>query len=203
VYFDISKDTLYTAAPNWKSRRSVQTALYRLNYALVRLLAPIMAFTTDEVWGYMKRPAGAPESVHLSELPAPEELTVGITVEQRARVENWNKLIPVRDYVLKSLETARQEKLIGAPLEARVRLQADNELYPLLEQYARELPSLFIVSQVDVKNGAGELAITVERAAGEKCERCWKYRELGSDARFPTICTPCAEAVRDFTKGAA
>jgi isoleucyl-tRNA synthetase len=203
VYYDISKDTLYTAAPGWKIRRSAQTALYRLNYALVRLLAPLLAFTTDEVWTHMKRPAGSPASVHLSEMPAPGELAEGISAEQRARVENWDRLIPVRDQVLKSLEAARQEKLIGAPLEAKVRLQAPGELYPLLEQYAQELPGLFIVSQVELKNGAGDLSVTVERADGQKCERCWKYRSVGADASFPTICTPCAQAVRDMTKAQA
>ncbi len=202
VYFDISKDTLYTAAPNWKARRSVQTALYRVNYAMVRLLAPILAFTTDEAWAHMKLPAGSPLSVHLAELPAPEELTTGITSEQRARVADWDLLIPIRDTVLKSLENARQEKLIGAPLEAKVKLQANGTLYPLLEKYADALPNLFIVSQVDVGNGAGDLSVSVERAVGEKCERCWKYRKLGSDAEYPTVCEPCSRAVREIVKGA-
>ncbi len=202
IYFDISKDTLYTAAPNWRSRRATQTALHRLNYALVRLLAPLLAFTTDEVWSYMQRPEGSPSSVHLASLPEPEELTAGISDEQRARAANWDRLIPVRDQVLKSLESARQEKLIGAPLEARVRLQADGDLFPLLESYAAALPGLFIVSEVSVQPGSPELAVTVERASGAKCERCWKYRPLGADPEFPTICEPCAQAVREIMQGA-
>ena len=101
----------------------------------------------------------------------------------------------VRDDVLKSLEIARKEKLIGAPLEARVRLSANGDLYPLLEEYAGELPGLFIVSAGRSWQARPKaiVAVTVERAAGVKCERCWKYTtDVGSDAAFPTICAPCA-----------
>jgi isoleucyl-tRNA synthetase len=109
----------------------------------------------------------------------------------------------VRDGVLKNLEAARNGKLIGAPLEARVRLSADGSLYPLLEEYARELPALFIVSQVELAHsGDGAPGVEVERAAGQKCERCWKYTtDIGSDARFPTICGPCAGAVEETIHG--
>jgi isoleucyl-tRNA synthetase len=106
----------------------------------------------------------------------------------------------VRDVVLKFLDTARTEKLIGAPLEARVRLSADGELYTLLEQYAEELPGLFIVSQVELDRAASqELGVKVERAVGDKCERCWKYTlDVGSDRDFPTICAACAKAVHEI-----
>ena len=98
----------------------------------------------------------------------------------------------VRDSVLKSLETARNEKLIGAPLEARVRLAAGDDLFPLLEEYVRELPDLFIVSQVELARSAGGgLSVQVERAAGAKCERCWKYTtDTGSDAAIPPSAPP-------------
>jgi isoleucyl-tRNA synthetase len=197
VYFDILKDRLYTAAVQSPARRSAQTALYRLTYALVRLLAPLLSFTTEEVWGHLRKPAGAPESVHLALLPEPDEVTEGFTTEQRRRIENWDKLLPVRDEVLKSLDTARKEKLIGAPLEARVRLTADAELHPLLEEYAADLPTLFIVSQVALENGAADgLQVAIERADGQKCERCWKYKpEVGSYSDFPTICGDCKIAL--------
>ena len=91
----------------------------------------------------------------------------------------------VRDVVLKSLDTARNEKLIGAPLEARVLLSANAELYPLLQQYADQLPGLFIVSEVELESAETELAVRVERASGVKCERCWKYtKDVGRDAAF-------------------
>jgi isoleucyl-tRNA synthetase len=106
----------------------------------------------------------------------------------------------VRQDVLKSLEVARKEKFIGAPLEAHVLLSVDGEVYPLLEQYATELPGLFIVSQVSLDEAApgSDVAVKVERAAGVKCERCWKYTtDVGANAVFPTICDACANAVLD------
>jgi isoleucyl-tRNA synthetase len=194
VYFDILKDRLYTAATKSQARRSAQTALYRLLDALVRLMAPLMSFTAEEVWGHM----GRTDSVHVACFPEPAELTAGFDDAARQRFEDWDRLMQVRDTVLKSLETARNEKLIGAPLEACVRLSANPEIYPLLEQYARELPALFIVSQVALDR-ADTLTVHVERATGQKCERCWKYTtDTGVDPRFPTICGPCAEAVEEI-----
>ena len=106
-------------------------------------------------------------------------------------------LIPVRDQVLKSLETARNEKFIGASLEAKVRVAADDDTYPLLEQYADELPAFFIVSQVALSNAYDFLDVRVERAEGTKCERCWKYTtDVGSDPDYPTACAACAAAVK-------
>jgi isoleucyl-tRNA synthetase len=196
VYFDVLKDRLYTSAPKSQARRSAQTALYRLLDAFVLLLAPLMSFTAEEVWGHM----GRPDSVHMAYFPEPAELTAGLDDTVRKRAANWDRLMQVRDGVLKHLDTARNEKLIGAPLEARVRLSANGDLHSLLEQYASELPGLFIVSQVEVDRGASdEPVVTVDRAVGNKCERCWKYTlDVGSDASFPTICAACARAVHEI-----
>ncbi len=198
VYFDVLKDRLYTSATKSKARRSAQTALHRLIHALVRLLAPILVFTTEEVWGHL----GESGSVHTGLFPEPGDLTAGITGEQRAHAEHWNALIEVRGDVLKTLEGARQDKTIGAPLEAHVHLTADAELAPLLEEYRAELPGLFIVSQVSLRNGnPGGLEVKVERAAGQKCERCWKYLpDVGANRAWPTICTSCAEAVEEIER---
>jgi isoleucyl-tRNA synthetase len=204
VYFDVLKDRLYTAATRSQARRSAQTALYRLLDALVRLLAPLLSFTADEVWGHM----GHKESVHIEYFPEPAELTAGMDDPARKRAANWDRLMEVRNSVLKILETARNEKLIGAPLEARVRLSANGTLYPLLEQYAAQLPGLFIVSQVEVDRSTSldrkgdDLRVNVERAAGVKCERCWKYTtDVGSDSKFPTVCGSCADAVTEMLNG--
>jgi len=196
VYFDVLKDRLYCSAPNWATRRSAQTTLYRLLDALVRLLAPIMSFTTEEVWTHMNRPA----SVHMALFPEPGELTAGLGETARASHDEWERLMEMRGMVLQCLEAARNQKLIGAPLEARLVLSATGDTATLLERYERELPSLFIVSQVEVKRVAeGALAVTVERAAGEKCERCWKYTtDTGADARYPTVCARCARAVDEM-----
>ena len=195
IYFDVLKDRLYTSATKSKARRSAQTALYRLAQALVRLLAPILSFTTEEVWGHL----GGVGSVHMAYFPEASDLTEGLGAEHRARVESWNQLMPLRDEVLKSLEAARQEKVIGAPLEARVRLSADDALYPLLEARERELPGLFIVSQVVLSRQTEPgIQAVIERASGVKCDRCWKYTaDVGSDAELPTVCASCAAAVRE------
>jgi isoleucyl-tRNA synthetase len=199
VYFDIIKDRLYCSAPKWNPRRSAQTALYRLLDALVRLLAPLMSFTAEEVW---TQHMGREQSVHLALFPEPGDLSAGIGEAMRKRVPNWDRLMEVRASVLKSLETARNEKLIGAPLEARVRLSANGDLHPLLEQYAGQLPELLVVSQVDTGSNTADLDVKVQRAAGTKCERCWKYTaDVGADARFPTICGRCARAVGEILHG--
>jgi isoleucyl-tRNA synthetase len=200
IYFDVIKDRLYTAAPASKARRSAQTSLYKLTHALLRLMAPLLSFTTEEAWSHFPRMAGDPDSVHLAMFPEPGELCDGLTPARRQRLENWDKLLPVRDQVLKALEVARQEKFIGAPLEARVRLRAGANLYPLLEEYRAELPALFIVSQVLLQNHAeAELEVHVERAAGAKCERCWKYSErIGAAPAFPTVCDACGEALKEI-----
>ena len=198
VYFDVLKDRLYCSAPSWAARRSAQTTLERLLDALVRLLAPVMSFTTEEVWTHMNRPA----SVHLAPFPEPAELTAGVSETARANAANWDHLLEMRNVVLKCLEEARNEKRIGAPLEARVVLTASGDVASLLEQYAAELPALFIVSQVEVKRAAEGFGVVVERAAGEKCERCWRYTtDTGADSRYPTVCGRCAKAVAGMLHG--
>jgi isoleucyl-tRNA synthetase len=193
VYFDVSKDRLYTAAPRSRARRSAQTALYRINYALVRLLAPILSFTCEEAWAHMPKPTDAPESVHLAGFPEPDELIGAPDPEVQS---SWDQLLALRRDVLNALETARQNKDIGASLEAKVLLNA-----PALDRFERLLPELFIVSQVQLVNGDAP-PVQVARADGVKCERCWKYTtDVGSDPDLPTVCRACAEAVNDILHG--
>ena len=199
VYFDVSKDRLYTSGPSSPVRRSNQTALHRLHLALTRLLAPILSFTCEEVWKYSSLGPDAHESVHMDLFPAAEELTDGITATQRAAAADYDRLVPVRDQVLKALDSARDEKVIGSSLEAAVMMEASGEIYELLKKFSAELPGLFIVSAVTLKQGTGDLTVTIERASGDKCERCWKYtRDVGSDDRFPTVCAACAKTLREY-----
>jgi isoleucyl-tRNA synthetase len=198
LYFHVSKDRLYTAAPKSQARRSGQTALYRIHYALTRLAAPILAFTMDEVWTHTAKPEGAPSSVHLARLPEPGEVTEGLNDEHRAKLADWDRLMEIRVPVLKALEEARQAKQIGTSLEARVRLKAPEADRKLLEANCADLPALFIVSEVVLEAGA-ELEPIVEAAAGEKCERCWKYStKVGDDQKFPTVCDTCSEALKEM-----
>jgi isoleucyl-tRNA synthetase len=200
LYFDILKDRLYTAGPTSPERRSGQTALYRLNLALARLLAPILSFTCEEVWTHTKHGMGAAASVHVDVFPDPSELSDGIGSGQRQQAAEWENLIPIREQVLKALDTAREDKIIGGSLEAAVKLTAGGEMFERLRKLSGDLPALFIVSQATVERGSGEtLEIQIERARGDKCERCWKYTtDVGSDSDFPTVCASCARILRDY-----
>jgi isoleucyl-tRNA synthetase len=196
VYFDILKDRLYTSAPKSAARRSAQTALYRLGYALVRLMAPVLTFTSEEVWPFL----GEKGSVHTAFFPAPEELTREIPAAKRDSTSAWDQLMLVRNEVLKALEVARGDKFIGAPLEAKVVIAAAPGLYGLLRDYAQELPGLFIVSQVELQEGGSEtVGVEVARASGTKCERCWKFTEdVGQSTQFPTVCAACASVLGEL-----
>ncbi len=200
-YLDVLKDRLYTHATRSLSRRSAQTALWHLLDTLVRLLAPILSFTAEEVFQSMYEgldSAQRPESVHLLLFPPLEE-----TEEDRRLLESWEKLLEVRERVLKALEEVRQRGEIGNSLEAKVKIRAGGERGGLLARYAPELRYIFIVSQASLERdpaaGPDTLEIAVERADGRKCERCWNYSSaVGSDGAYPTLCERCVPVVREL-----
>jgi isoleucyl-tRNA synthetase len=205
-YYDVLKDRLYTKAPANKGRRSAQTAVWKITSALVRLAAPILVFTSEELWKFLPKPPGEAESVHISLFPSEAELRTAIPAD---KVAHWELLSRVRGEVLKALEVARNEKkLINSGLEAKVILGADLELKAKLKHYLPILPGLFIVSQVDfLSAGSGDfrsdlvpgLEVTVQRADGKKCDRCWNYStHVGENPRYPTICERCSEAISDI-----
>jgi isoleucyl-tRNA synthetase len=205
IYFDVLKDRLYTSAPKSPARRSAQTALWRLGEALVRLLAPVMSFTADEVWGFLPT-SGRSESVHLDHFPAPEDLTGDLPAafDVAAIKSDWQTLLSVRDEALKALEAARAEKRIGSGLEAQIHLAAPDSIYPVLERYRDQLRYLFIVSDVVLEksaasNGDTGLAITITQAPGQKCERCWNYSiHVGEDPNYPTVCERCSAVLAEI-----
>ncbi len=201
IYFDCLKDRLYTEGPQSHPRRSAQTTLYKLNLALVRLLAPILSFTCEEVW---KQLHGSSDggSIHLQYFPQPGDLGGAMGTLQQQQAADWDKLVPVRDQVLKALDTARDDKVIGSSLEAAVFLEAGGDLYDLLNKHAADLPTWFIVSHVELQQGQEPpLEVRVERARGDKCERCWKYKtDVGSNPEFPTVCAHCASVLPDFLR---
>jgi isoleucyl-tRNA synthetase len=200
VYVDVSKDRLYTALPTSRARRSAQTAMYRIGHALVRLLAPLLAFTTEEVWSYLPKTEGEPDSVHVALFPEPGEITAGLPADALARRPEWVQLMDVRREVLAALELARQKKEIGSGLEAKVTLSASGAVADLLQLHRADLPDLFIVSQVEIAPGGETLSVAVERAEGAKCDRCWKYTtDVGSRPDIhPSICAECADEVQRF-----
>jgi isoleucyl-tRNA synthetase len=204
-YYDVLKDRLYTKAAKSKSRRSAQTAVWKITGALVRLIAPILVFTAEEIWKYLPKTPGEHESVHMALFSEEQELRADIASKQ---VALWELLSKVRGEVLKALETARNEKKINSGLEAKVLLDAELELKAKLKQYLPLLPGLFIVSQVDfLTAGTGDyrsdaipgLEVTIQKAEGAKCERCWNYStHVGENRRYPTVCERCTEALAEI-----
>ena len=200
-YFDIIKDRLYTSAPGSFARRSAQTALHRVADALARLLAPILVYTSDEIWENLPGDGERPASVHLALLPAQ-----GATQASDDLRGTWERLFEIRDDVLHSLEEARNSKVIGSSLEARVQLSASGNTFDLLDRYRDELRYVFIVSQVDVtqSDGGNGLTVAVHPAQGQKCERCWNYStRVGESTRYPTVCERCVEALEEIERDGA
>jgi len=203
LYFDIIKDRLYTSAPASLARRSAQTALFEIVTRIARLAAPILAFTADEIWENIPGATSEAFSVHLTEFPAPDEAFVNEGLHAR-----YQRLFEIRGIVMKSLEDARNAKLIGAGLEARVTITGPQDTLAFLESFGDDLRYIFIVSQIELSNGAGGaggaggergLSVSVQRADGIKCERCWNYTtDVGSFAQFPGVCARCASSLDEM-----
>ncbi|OPY57201.1 MAG: Isoleucine--tRNA ligase [Pelotomaculum sp. PtaU1.Bin035] len=204
LYLDIIKDRLYTEAPRSNGRRAAQTVMYEVLTTLVRLLVPVLAFTSEEIWRYVPGDKGGAASVQLTDMPEVNELYIDDELDQK-----WERILAVRGEVTKVLEAARRGKVIGNSLEAYVDLYAEEELYAFLEPLAAELSTIFIVSGASLKRLSGapqdvkcsevlpELAIAVKQANGQKCERCWIYHEdVGVDPEHTTICPRCAQVIK-------
>jgi isoleucyl-tRNA synthetase len=205
-YFDVLKDRLYTFAPRNVGRRSAQTAIYRIASALLRLIAPILTYTSEEVWKHFPRGGSESGSIHCARFPLAEGLE---RVTSEAVAANWTHLAAIRPQVLKALEDARNNKTINSGLEAKVTLSASGDQIELLAKYASSLPALFIVSQVRLEprpgagnsNSADEVVVRVERADGKKCERCWNYStHVGESSDYPTICERCLAALEEIER---
>ncbi|AEF95122.1 Isoleucyl-tRNA synthetase [Desulfotomaculum nigrificans CO-1-SRB] len=202
-YLDIIKDRLYTAPPASRERRAAQTVLYEVLDALVRLLVPVLAFTTEEIYQHMPVVGERLPSVQLLDMPRANLEYIDVNLERK-----WDKIYAVRKEVLRALEMARQNKVIGNSLEAKVDLYVDGEVAELLTPMAGELATIFIVSGVKLNplaqmpEGAMkaedmDLAVQVSPAPGAKCERCWMYHEeVGHDREHPTLCPRCADVLK-------
>lgn len=204
IYLDVVKERLYIHGKDSKERRSAQSAIYYIVKNLIKLLAPILVFTMEEAWQYLPKVEGDKESVHLCLFPKKEELFVDENVLSR-----WNRLLDVRREVNRAIEKARAENLIGHSYDAKVLLYIDNpELKNFIESFDRwVLREFFIVSQVVIESGTGGkleaeemkgLSVTVEKAEGSKCERCWVYSEtVGCSQDYPSICDRCVKVLKN------
>jgi isoleucyl-tRNA synthetase len=201
-YLDILKDRLYTSPPQSVERKSAQSVLHILVDAIARLMAPILPFTSDEIWHYMPSNNGNDSSIHMASLPE-----VNPAFKDAALAGRWEYLLKIRAEATRALEEARAQKLIGHPLDASVVISAEGDAYDALYPYADELRSLLIVSKAalvkdetaagEIRNGGVEgVQIRVEPASGEKCERCWVHdTSVGDDSEQPTICQRCRKAL--------
>ena len=193
-YLDVLKDRLYVEKSDSLSRRAAQTTIYLILDSLVRLLCPILVFTTEEIWQCMHhRSCDNKDAVLLNDMPNEHEINVDDEFNK-----TWDILGLIREDVKKVLEVARKDKVIGSSLEAKVVIYCNGTKYDLLASLKESLKEIFIVSAVEIeKSGEGkftgekntDITITVEKAAGEKCERCWSYSEDVSDNE--NICNRC------------
>jgi isoleucyl-tRNA synthetase len=193
-YIDAVKDRVYTFAPDNPARRSAQTVLWMIAEALVRLVAPLLSFSADEIWHYMPQVSNRLPSVHLELFPKPESLAAAIDADF---MSDWATLLSIRDEALKSLEEARKAKLIGKALDARLLLEVPERMAAVLRRYHGSLKELLNVSQVEVITGpSAQVIATTLPAEGKKCERCWNYSvHVGEDWRWPTVCERCSAAL--------
>jgi len=196
-YLDILKDRLYVYKPDSPERRSAQSAIFMILADLTRLLAPILAFTAEEIWDFIPGFTGKEESVHLSVMPISDG-----NKKDEALDAKWGRIIVLRQEVSKQMEQARRDKVIGHPLDARVTLICAGDTYDFLHEIEPILGDVFICSGVSVEQGGGpyieneelpQLRIQAEKASGGKCPRCWHYSDdIGENPAHSEICARCA-----------
>lgn len=208
VYMDVTKDRLYAEAPASPRRRAVQTVLMNILEVLVRVMAPILSFTTDEVWECYP-PAfrdieGREASVQLAGWPCARDFVPALPADAGAQVATMEEMMAVREVVTKALEEARNEKIIGKSQEASLTVTAPAALVATAGSFDPSVfEELFIVASVQFVEGDGdEITAAVTVAEGEKCPRCWNIRELGGNPRHPDVCERCGDALDAIEGGA-
>lgn len=192
-YLDVLKDRLYTEKSDSSSRRAAQTAIYLILDAMTKMMAPILAYTSDEIWKYMPHSSeNNAEHVIFNEMPNKVSLSVNDEF-----IAFWDKIHELRDAVKKSLEAYIKDKLIKSSLEAKIILSAGGSMLEFLRKAESELCAAFIVSDIEIVDNGGELEISVTKAEGEKCERCWSIsKTVGANSEHPTICSRCCDNLK-------
>lgn len=206
IYLDILKDRLYTEKADSKLRRSAQTAMHEILTTLVRLVAPVLCFTSEEVWQALPNKEEREWSVHMSDMPKVNEAYL-----DKALDEKWKKRLAVRSVAMKALEEARQAKVIGHPLDAEVTVYADGEAYDIVKAMEKELADFLLVSQTHIVSGTatapenaasneeGTVKASVAVCTLAKCERCWKRSaDVDADPKHPGVCARCAHVLTEM-----
>jgi isoleucyl-tRNA synthetase len=194
-YLDVLKDRMYTFAPTSQERRSAQTVLWQITETLVRLVAPILSFTADEVWEHLPAVEGREASVHLAQFPAPAAI---FSEDPAPLLEEWKQIFGLRDAAMVKLEEARQEKRIGKGLEAEVEVRVQCHQLAVLRRYASSLKEILNVSKVTVIEDHSQ-TVTALPASGTKCARCWNFMpEVSNYGIWQNVCTRCQDALTEM-----
>ncbi len=194
IYMDVLKDRMYCEAADSHARRSGQTAMYRILDCLIHLLAPVLAHTAEEAWAAMRFKSQNVDSVHLALMPKVDE-----SIDWRSQKPKWEKLMELRDEVLRVLEGLRQDKKIASNQEASVTINCnDEELIALLNEFGLEqFAALCIVSEVKLQKSTDQTTVAAEKSSHQKCQRCWNYwPSVGADSEYPDLCKRCILVVR-------
>ncbi len=200
LYLDILKDRLYVSHPDSKNRKAAQSTIFRILLVMTRLMAPVLAFTADEIWEHIPTFSGKEDSVHLSLFPEVKDEFLDKDLKER-----WEELLDVRSEVMKALELARADKKIGHSLDAEITISAKGRIFNLLKNYRDELKEFFIVSHVEIKEDdkipatykseiLEGLKIQVAPSQNPKCDRCWVHSStVGKIKEYPNLCSRCAD----------
>ena len=191
IYMDVLKDRMYCDGTDSQSRRSGQTAMYKILDALVRMLAPILAHTAEEAWAAIEHKSEAVDSVHLAVMPLPDT-----SIDASVNEAKWGRIMDLRDEVLKVLEGLRKDQVIGSNQEASVHIETDDdELLKEIHAMGDAFAKLCIVSECTIEKGDA-LKVTASKCSHDKCERCWNfYPSVGQNAEHPDLCDRCVEVV--------
>jgi isoleucyl-tRNA synthetase len=199
-YLDILKDRLYTYPQKSKGRRAGQTTLHILLMGMVRLIAPILSFTAEEIWRYLPKGSTDVKSVHLSSFPVSQEIDFSSEL-----TDNWELLVQLKGEVSKASEASRRDKVIGHSLDSTVKLELPDQIKKIVSPYLEELKFIFIVSKVElvdelsddekvyVSDSLPGVKIFTERHPGQKCERCWHYFDAPSNSEESLNCQRCQD----------
>jgi isoleucyl-tRNA synthetase len=195
IYMDLLKDRLYCDPADSTSRRSCQTALHKILDSLTLLLAPILVHTAEECWSAIQHKSQNAVSIHLALLPKTDT-----SIDYLADEPKWQKLMALRDEVLKTLEPLRKDKIIGSNQESSLTIRCGSEDAAAIEQFGlKNFAALCIVSEVKLEKSDGQTQVVAEKSPHKKCQRCWNYwPSVGKDTQHPDLCNRCAATLKQL-----